>query len=136
MAALQTLSMFVFALLTFLASAESFFLYSTKKSAQERGPMPPQYFRETTPAQMPWGHPQQFTFDGSGPVTVALPVAVPIQPQLAPMPTTLKGMVHNVQLVPCLCPVSKDLPESVLQQQQGSSPYLVQSNPQPTTTQA
>uniref|UniRef100_T1I6T0 Uncharacterized protein n=2 Tax=Rhodnius prolixus TaxID=13249 RepID=T1I6T0_RHOPR len=81
---------------------------------------------------MPWAAPQQYAFDGAGPVTVALPVAVPIQAQMAPMPATLKGTVHNVQLVPCLCPVSKDI-EPIPIPQSSSSSYIVQSGPVQST---
>ncbi|BES98633.1 Hypothetical protein NTJ_11448 [Nesidiocoris tenuis] len=128
MASLNTIAMMAAALITFLSTAEGFFLYSNKKSSTERVMPPPNYYRDAIQASSnSWG--AQYAFDGAGPVTVALPVAVPIQAQMAPVPPTLKGTVHNVQLVPCLCPVSKDVDTSYYSQIQQQQP---QQSSQPT----
>jgi hypothetical protein len=59
-----------------------------------RSPAYPQYYYHQRVIQGP---------ESSLPVAVpSIPVQVPLQAQLAP------AAVHNVQLVPCLCPVSQD----------------------------
>ncbi|XP_054290308.1 uncharacterized protein LOC129005445 [Macrosteles quadrilineatus] len=87
-----------------------YFSSSPSNTAKKMGgpppPMPGYSVRSETPYG-PWsGPPAPYQADPSGHLTVALPVAVPYQPQMAPPPQTLQGRLHDVQLVPCLCPVS------------------------------
>lgn len=62
----------------------------------------PQYYYH----QRVLGAPTAYTVPGTEPPVPipSIPVQVPLQAQLAPAPA-----VHNVQLVPCLCPVSQDI---------------------------
>ncbi|RZF36240.1 hypothetical protein LSTR_LSTR013665 [Laodelphax striatellus] len=120
-----------FLLTVFVSLEKTFFLYGKKSSSpRESSPQWPQQqyslrgdngglgwpIHMSIPAQ--GGQLPPFAFDAvANPtaVTVALPVAVPIQaahmtkmsspPQMSPPAQT---QLHNVQLVPCLCPVSKD----------------------------
>lgn len=60
----------------------------------------PKYIQTSVPSYgMP---PADAQAQGSVPVP-AIPIQVPLQAQLSPTPS-----VQNVQLVPCLCPVSPD----------------------------
>ncbi|XP_018572231.1 uncharacterized protein LOC108911717 [Anoplophora glabripennis] len=71
-------------------------------SAEERTPAP-QYFyhKRLLPSSGP-----VYTIGGNERQQVpSVPIQVPLQAQFAPLPG-----VHNVQLVPCLCPVSQDYP--------------------------
>ncbi|KAL1117040.1 hypothetical protein AAG570_004368 [Ranatra chinensis] len=54
-----------------------------------------------------WQQPTQYAAL-EAPLTVAVPVAVPIHTQSGQqsMPTTLQGTFQSVQLVPCLCPLT------------------------------
>ncbi|XP_022190639.2 uncharacterized protein LOC111048962 [Nilaparvata lugens] len=122
-----------FLLTVFVSLGEGFFLYG-KKSSAPRESSPPQWQQQYSlrgdnnglgwPVHMSFsphnGQMSPFAFDAvaANPtaVTVALPVAVPIQAahmtkmsspaQMSPHAQT--PQLHNVQLVPCLCPVSKD----------------------------
>ncbi|KAF6201785.1 hypothetical protein GE061_004180 [Apolygus lucorum] len=151
MASWNSTAMVIAALIAFLSVAEGFFFYSNsnnnKKTSTDRQfpPPPSNYYRDIGLSQPNnWG--SQYSFDGTGPVTVALPVAVPIQAKMPQVPPSLKGTVHNVQLVPCLCPVSRDVdspyltnpsvPENLQMQQiqQNPSAYIVQSQQAPSQT--
>ncbi|XP_063915077.1 uncharacterized protein LOC135131333 [Zophobas morio] len=84
-------------LLAVLVSTTSAFFLNWGSSNQETSPAYPQYFYHQRLMQPP-GYTEP-------PVAVSvpsIPVQVPLQAQLAP------AAVHNVQLVPCLCPVSQD----------------------------
>ncbi|XP_034231713.1 uncharacterized protein LOC117639875 [Thrips palmi] len=52
-----------------------------------------------------------YSYDTSGGVTVAVPVAVPLSPQSVQMSPPYPGL-GAVELVPCLCPIAKN-PESI-----------------------
>ncbi|XP_044270053.1 uncharacterized protein LOC123014835 [Tribolium madens] len=77
-----------------LSSTASAFFLNWGASNQETNPPYPAYYYHQRVLQAPTGYTE--------PPIPAIPVQVPLQAQLTP------ATVHNVQLVPCLCPVSQD----------------------------
>ncbi|XP_014291293.1 uncharacterized protein [Halyomorpha halys] len=102
-----------------VSTSEGYFWYgsSSRKVGTERSREPGQY-QGGYRAEQPW--PPQY-YDS--PMTVALPLAVPISPPMAPVSSgPIKG--QPVQLVPCLCPISRE-------DQQQQSAFIVSPVQQP-----
>ncbi|KAK9880869.1 hypothetical protein WA026_013196 [Henosepilachna vigintioctopunctata] len=75
------------------------------------------FWSSSEPAQHPYyvyqrRMPSTYNIPYSEPSLPSVPMQVPLQAQLAPQPT-----IRNVQLVPCLCPVSSDIDYDKSQQE-------------------
>ncbi|XP_046664766.1 uncharacterized protein LOC124357223 [Homalodisca vitripennis] len=126
------LQIFAAVLIGELTLSHGFWYYSSSSAnAEKKLPAPPGFTVRSEPYNSWPMAPAQYQSDSNPHMTVALPVAVPYQPQMGPMPPTMQGTLHNVQLVPCLCPVSSE-PMPTQQSSAGVSYSQMQQQPPPS----